>query len=237
MTAAAAAAAAEPGGRESAPAVPAPGPEAAADRRSRDGLHGEAAGRQGAAGRHRAADSSHRGEPEPAVPHGARPARRPGPGRRGSRGGDAAGVGGPGREGALGGGGSGSGSRGNPEVRKGRSQPPGPESGRGAAAPGGTPNGGCRWGPGPAWGRRCSQTPQDPLTHVCPPPAFSLGPLVPPLPAGIGVVGGRRVCRAKCTQDPGLLRAGGGSPGSAARAGQVRGLDRARKPREPSGPR
>lgn len=43
-------------------------------RASRDGLHGEAAGRQGAAGRHGAADSSHRGEPEPAVPHGARPA-------------------------------------------------------------------------------------------------------------------------------------------------------------------
>lgn len=38
----------------------------------RHGFHGEAAGRQGAAGRHGAADSADRGEPEPALPHGER---------------------------------------------------------------------------------------------------------------------------------------------------------------------
>lgn len=47
-----------------------PASEAAA---ARDGFHGEAAGRQGAAGRHGAADSGRRGEPESAVAHGARP--------------------------------------------------------------------------------------------------------------------------------------------------------------------
>lgn len=62
---------------------------------SRDGLHGETAGRQGAPGRHGAADSSDRGEPEPSVPHGARPAgRADGAGRPGA----ARGCGRPGRE-------------------------------------------------------------------------------------------------------------------------------------------
>lgn len=108
-----AAAAAEPGGRrDSAPLVPAPGPEPGGGRASRDGLYGEAACREGAARRHGAADSSHRGEPEPAVPHGARPAggRAGGAGRpraarglrtawQGRRSGDLAQLGGPSREG------------------------------------------------------------------------------------------------------------------------------------------
>lgn len=49
----------------------------------RYGLHGEAAGRQGAAGRHGAADSADRGEPEPALAHGER--GRPGRGGRRER--------------------------------------------------------------------------------------------------------------------------------------------------------
>lgn len=38
--------------------------------RALHGLHGEASGREGAAGRHGAADSGDRGQPEPAFPYG-----------------------------------------------------------------------------------------------------------------------------------------------------------------------
>lgn len=73
------AAAGRGGWRGSAPPVPAPASEAAAAAATaRDGLHGEAASRQGAAGRHGAADSGRRGEPESAVAHGARPGREAG---------------------------------------------------------------------------------------------------------------------------------------------------------------
>lgn len=76
---AAAAPGAAPGSRLAAPGLPRFPP--------RYGLHGEAAGREGAAGRHGAADSADRGEPEPALPHGERrrPAGRPGRGGRRER--------------------------------------------------------------------------------------------------------------------------------------------------------
>lgn len=218
----AAAAAEEPGRREAAPVVPAPGPEAVVD-----GRPGMAFMEKPPAGKVLLDDTvpltaaieasqslqSHTVRGPPGGP-GPREAGKRGRGRSGGRrprpGGLRVAV-------VLG---LGLGPQRSLRSGRGGRRPQGQRAGGARRCPGGTPNWGCCWGPGPTLGRRGKQTTQDPLIHFCPPPAFSLGPRSFP-PFRWDLSGGMRVCRAKCKQDSGAARwaSGAEAPGSAAPAG------------------